>query len=312
MNITYIIVPNLALFDGAAAGAAVGAGEGAAQATGGAESTPTGKAAEPKVVYGKQTGTPDAPQDGKSKADGTPESDADRRARYRSAISGEFRDLYTEDTQQMINKRFKETKELEAKVAKQQEIIDRLAQRYEVDASNPEEIGKRLDEDYALWEEPADAAGMSVQAYLNKLRLERENEALMRAENARRGEEAAKATLAKWAEEEQALKAKVPGFNLRAEAQNPSFVAMLRAGTPMEHAYKVIHMDEIMSGAVQQTQAVTEQRVTANIRAKGSRPAEAGLGGQSGTIVKDDVSKLTKADRAEIARRAMRGEIITF
>lgn len=311
MNITYVIVPNLALFDGAAVGAAAGAGDGAAQ-TGGAENTPTAKAAEPKVIYGKQTGTPDAVQDAKGAESKTPETDEDRRARYKQAITGEFRDLYTEDTQRIIDKRFKETKELEAKTAKLQGIVDRLAQRYEVDANNPDEICKRLDEDYAIWEGPAESAGMSVQAYLNTLRIQRENDALTKAENARRGEEAAKATLEKWASEEQALQAKVPGFNLREEAKNPQFVAMLRAGTPMEHAYKVIHLDEIMNGAVQQTQTITEQRVTANIRAKGSRPAEAGLGGQSGAVVKDDVNRLTKADRAEIARRALRGEVIRF
>ena len=56
----------------------------------------------------------------------------------------------------------------------------------------------------------------------------------------------------------------------------------------------------------------TEKQVVDGIRAKGARPAEVGMTSSSGFIIKDDASKLTRQDRAEIARRATMGEKIRF
>ena len=49
-----------------------------------------------------------------------------------------------------------------------------------------------------------------------------------------------------------------------------------------------------------------------NIKAKGNRPQESAAKGTQGVIIKSDPSKLTAEDRAEIARRVMMGEEITF
>jgi hypothetical protein len=71
---------------------------------------------------------------------------------------------------------------------------------------------------------------------------------------------------------------------------------------------EVIHMDEIMSGVAKKV----ESTVAETIRANGHRPAENGTSSQSGVVYKNDVSALTREDRAEIARRAARGEKIGF
>ena len=63
---------------------------------------------------------------------------------------------------------------------------------------------------------------------------------------------------------------------------------------------------ERMEGAVKELDTVD------GIRAKGARPQENGTTSQGAFIVKDDVSKLSKRDRAEIIRRAARGEHIEF
>lgn len=95
-----------------------------------------------------------------------------------------------------------------------------------------------------------------------------------------------------------------PGFDLGREAQNRTFRSLLRSGVPVRQAFEVLHMDELRSAA--------ERAVTANIKAKGARPQENGAGASSGFTVKDDVSRLTPRDRAELAKRAARGEVITF
>ena len=80
----------------------------------------------------------------------------------------------------------------------------------------------------------------------------------------------------------------------------------------MQHAYEVCHLDDIKAGVAATQAQATEKQIVSSIRAKGARPQENGTAAQSAFVVKDDVSRLTKAERAEIARRAARGEIIEF
>ena len=142
--------------------------------------------------------------------------------------------------------------------------------------------------------------------------MRRENEAFRRAAEEQEGQKQVQAQVQQWMQDAEVLQQKFPQFDLSVEMENPTFMSMLKAGTPVEHAYKVMHFDEIMSGAMQQASIRTEKNVTDNIRARGNRPVENGTARQSAFTIKDDVSKLTKKDRAEIARRAARGDIITF
>ena len=80
----------------------------------------------------------------------------------------------------------------------------------------------------------------------------------------------------------------------------------------MEHAYKVIHMDSIMQGNAQVVAQQTSKATADNIRARGNRPKENAGSATPGVTYKSDVSKLTRKDRAEIARRVARGENISF
>ena len=87
---------------------------------------------------------------------------------------------------------------------------------------------------------------------------------------------------------------------------------MLRVGVPMEVAYHAKHHSEIVTSAVNTAREQTEKNVVNNIRARGARPQENGTQSQSSFTVRDDVHNLSRAERAEIARRAARGEVIKF
>jgi hypothetical protein len=63
---------------------------------------------------------------------------------------------------------------------------------------------------------------------------------------------------------------------------------------------------------MQFTAKKVEQNLTNKIIANGARPSENGNSSQGASVTKSDVSALTKADRAEIARRVARGEKISF
>ncbi len=321
----------LDLFDGGAAGGE-GAGTAGGSETGENKAGPAaagrGKTGE-KVLYGKQT----AESGGEVKPEGTGEetlSDAgrakdkpgevittsdtleERRKRYRELVNGEFKDLYTEDTQRIIDRRFKETKGLEERLGKSQPIIDMLMDRYGIADGDTAKLQKALDEDNALWEKAADEAGMSVEQYKKVQKLQRDNKALLAEREKRRTREAVDRQTRQWVQEAQELQGLYPHFDLGTEMQSRQFMSMLRSGVPVRTAYEVLHMEEIKQAVEQSAARAAEKQVVDGIRAKGLRPAENGTAAQSGFTVKDDVSKLSRKDRAEIARRVARGEKIVF
>jgi hypothetical protein len=113
-------------------------------------------------------------------------------------------------------------------------------------------------------------------------------------------------------QESDATKAVYPSFDLQTEMQNPRFTELLRNNVDVRTAYEVLHKDEIIPAAMQFTAKAVEQKLTNKIIANGARPVENGNSSQGATVVKSDVSQLSKADRAEIIRRVQRGEKIKF
>lgn len=323
----------LDLFDGGAVGGegAAVAGQAGADITGetrAASSAAAGRGTgEKEVLYGKQPGK--APSKGKKEPPaagetaskgGTPETDAapDGKEAKRKAFldmvsgKGEYKAQFDERVQQIINKRFGEVKGLEARLEAQKPIVELLCTRYGVTDADPQKLLAALEEDNSFFAQAAEEAGMSVEQYKRFKRMERENAALREAE--RRSKEAAfvRNRLQDWFRQGEEMKGDYPGFDLARETDDPQFLSMLRAGVPVRHAYEVIHMDEIKAGVARMQAKATEKQVVDGIRAKGARPAENGMASQSAFTIKDDPSKLTRRDRAEIVRRVARGETIRF
>lgn len=331
----------LDLFDGGAAAGGDGAGAAAPAsqngdgAKGGSQAAPgstrRGKSGEfQNVLFGKQSAPAAAGEGGgqegqqqssvagsdKDKQPGvTTTSDtleARRKAFQDLVNSEEYKDIYTEETQRIINRRFRETQNLEQQVARNQPIIDMLMQRYKISDGDIGKLTAAIENDDAYWSEAAEEAGMSVEQYKQFQKLQRENAALMRDQQQRRSQQAAQQQLQKWYGEAEQVKGVYPSFDLNAEVKNQQFLSMLKSGVPMQHAYEVVHLDDIKAGVAKMQAKATERQVVDGIRAKGARPQENGTTSQSAFTVKDDVSKLTKSERAEIARRVARGEIIKF
>ena len=324
---------SLRLFDGEGGAAAPAAGEGAADDgnKGGFQASPAptrrGKSGGfQNVLFGKQGDEPTAAGDepgpegkaqpsaaGKGKEGDvvtTSNTLEDRRKAFQELVNGEYKDIYTEETQRIIDRRFREARNLEERAAKQQPVIDMLMQRYKIADGDLGKLAAAVENDNAYWSEAAEEAGMSVEQYKQFQKLQRENDALLRAQRMRQNQQAAQQQLQKWYSEGEQVKAVYPDFDLGAESKNPQFISMLKAGVPVQHAYEVIHMDEIKAGVAQSTARQTEKQVVDGIRAKGNRPAENGTSSQSAFTVKDDPHKWTKQDRAEVARRVARGETI--
>lgn len=328
----------LSLFDGGA-GAGDGAGaaapaQGDGSTQGGSQAVPAttrrGKSGESqRILYGKQTdpavagdnagaseGIP--PVAGEGTVDGQPGTTTTsdtleaRKKAYRDMVEGEFKDLYTQDTQRIIDRRFREMRNLEEQISRTQPVIAMLMQRYGIADGDPSKLMAAVENDDAYWSQAAEEAGMSVEQYKKFQKLQRENAALVEAQRQSQTQQQVQAQLQKWYGEAEEVRKLYPSFDLTAEVKNPQFISMLRAGVPVKHAFEVIHMEDIKAGVAQMTAKATEKQVVDGIRAKGARPAENGTAAQSGFTIKDDVTKLTKQDRAKIAALAARGETITF
>lgn len=329
MKFSDILHVNLCLFDGGASGAAAaGAGEGAGSGTQGEtqQTSPAatrrgssgeysnvkfGKQDQPAAAGGQQANPPDAGEESKKQGvETTSDTLEDKRKAFRALVDGEYKDQYTEDTQRIIDRRFRETKNLETQLSQQKPILDMLMQRYKIADGDLGKLTQAIENDNAYWSQAAEEAGMSVEQYKQFQKLQRENAQLLQAQRRSQNQQAAEKQLQKWYQEAEAMKADYPDFDLGRESQDPQFLSMLRSGVPVKLAYEVMHMDEIKSTVAQTTAQQTEKQVVEGIRAKGARPAENGTSSQSGFVVKDDPAKWTKKDRAEIVRRVQRGEQI--
>lgn len=319
---------------GAAGGGAAGAGS-AANSAGNSGAGNSGAAAgarreakangEPQILYGKQpqelNSAGEQQADGKnaedagSGADAKNEADAkraaDKKAAWRQLIEGEYKEEFGQAVKQAIERRFKQVKPMEERLEQLDPLVEMLATRYGVEDKEPGKIMQALEADDVYWEEAADEAGMTVEQYRHMQRLERENARFQAQMQQQAAEKKAREQVAQWQQEASELQRIYPQFDLRHECDNPQFVKML-AHVPMKTAYEALHMQEIMQGAVTQTARAVEKGVTENIRAKGQRPAEAGLATAAGVEIKSDPSKLTRKDLRRIRELAARGEKIRF
>jgi hypothetical protein len=307
---------NLQLFaEGGDGGSGTGA-DGANGVTAGVPSLPTKGAKNPlaDVKYGIQEDAQTANVQSKSEDNGTVATE-DRNARFETLIKGEFKDLYDARVQDTIQKRFKETKETKETVAKYNEltpVLEMLAKKHGVDASDIKALTKAIEEDDSYYEEEAMEKGISVEQLKAVKKMERENAELKKQVEDRNNRERAERDVAEWMKQAEDAKRSFPNLDLGEELKNPQFINLLQSGVGVETAYFAMHHRELVPQAMQYTAKAVEQKLTNKVIANGARPTENGIKSQSSVIVKSDVSQLSKADRAEIIRRVARGEKIKF
>ena len=311
-TIFFPMILDLQLFAEGASGGDGGTGaEGATGATAtAAVSQSKGVKSNPlaNVVYGKQTSAEGATPSPEVVENPT----EDRNAKFEALIKGEYKDLYDARMQDTVQKRLKSTKETVEKYEALAPTLEALAKKYGVDASDIKALNKAIEEDDSYYEEEALEKGITVEQLKEIRKMERENADLKRQMEEQNRKDNANKIYSQWMEQAEKAKQVYPSFDLRAEMQNPQFVNLLRSNIDVRTAYEVIHKDDIIAGAMQFTAKKVEQNLTNKIIANGARPAENGNSSQGATVVKSDVSQLSKADRQEIIRRVQRGEKISF
>ena len=147
-------------------------------------------------------------------------------------------------------------------------------------------------------------------------------------------EEAENAVPGALAEEAAALGEVYPGFDLETELKHPVLGPLLRgeAAPSLRQLYEAVHWEEIgaarseeavkaavaeavasaVEAAVSSAVADSEARLLGHIRARGQRPAENGTSAVAGARLYPAVERLTRRERAMLAKRAENGEHIRF
>lgn len=236
----------------------------------------------------------------------------DRNAEFEKLIKGEYKDLYDARMQDTIQKRLKGTKETVDKYNALQPVLEILGKKHGVDAADIAALTKAIEEDDSYFEQEALEKGMTVQQLKEIRKMERENAHLKAQMQEAQRKENGQKLYAAWMQQAEEAKKIYPSFDIRTEMKDPRFVDLLRSNIDVGTAYKVLHLDELVGGAMQYTAQTVESKIAKKIASNGARPAENGMSSQSAAVVKSDVSQLSKADRAEIIRRVQRGEKIRF
>ena len=205
-------------------------------------------------------------------------------------------------------------------------LMDALGEAYGIDVQSADNLaalteavknGKVKNDEY--YETLAAERGISVKTARELDRMEgelqRANAEKQRAEQIRQAAEhqqRAAAVRAQWEAEAARLKVKYPAFELDEVLNNPSVADMIRRGIGLEAAYRAAYFDQLMEASTARTAQQVEQGVTARIQQRAQRPAENGAHPGGAAEMKVDVAHMTAKQRAELAKRARRGERIVL
>lgn len=236
----------------------------------------------------------------------------DRRKAFDALINGEYKNEFAERTQQIINRRFRETKQMETQLSDQAEVMQLLAGKYGVDSKDIKGLLSAINQDDAFFEDEAAKAGLSVKQYKEMRRLQDKANALQQQLQEAKQQKQAQETYAQWMREADQVKQVYPDFNFQQELQNEQFGRLLRVGIPVMTAYQAIHNDELMQRGMMAASNSAAAAAAKTIQAQRGRPAENGANAGGAVNFKPDVHKLTAKERRELAQRAMRGETISL
>lgn len=205
-------------------------------------------------------------------------------------------------------------------------LMDALGEAYGIDVQSADNLaalteavknGKVKNDEY--YETLAAERGISVKTAREMDRMESElqraNAEKQRAEQVRQAAEhqqRAAAVRAQWEAEAARLKVKYPAFELDKVLNNPSVADMIRRGIGLEAAYRAAYFDQLMEASTARTAQQVEQGVAARIQQRAQRPAENGAHPGGAAEMKVDVAHMTAKQRAELAKRARRGERIVL
>lgn len=212
---------------------------------------------------------------------------------------------YNKQMQQIVTDRLKKSKAAEAQMSKLAPALEVLGRYYGVDAGDLDAIAQAVNDDNRMYESKADELGVSLDVAKHMDQLERSDrqhkEAAAQAEEQRN----IALHLEGLQQEAEELKKTFPGFDLRAELNNPTFRRMTAPGSGLSvaDAYYAVHRKEIQAAQNQVVAQRVAEKMSNSIQSNAKRPTEAGASPQAPTVSSFDPSKMNKQQREDLRRR---------
>lgn len=305
-----------------------GSGAGETSQSAGADSSPSrGALGRTENSALDEQGSTDTKAEGSGSENGEGEageeakkpSPAERRKAFGQMMSGEYKDLmdeYTDNVSRAVEQRITASPEMRG-------LLEAIAEKYGTDATDltalTDAIRNGVVKDDAYFEKIAMEKGISVRTAREIDKLETQNKRLTAQQEAaaqmqKAAQEQARIAQiqAQWDAEAEALKAKYPEFDREEVLANPEVGKMMRAGCSMEAAYRAAYFDRLMARQTAATAQQTEQGVLNRVQQRASRPSENGTRPGGAVQTHMDVEHMSRKDREALERRVLRGEIITF
>ena len=101
-----------------------------------------------------------------------------------------------------------------------------------------------------------------------------------------------------------------PEFRLQKEMENPRFFRLVQAGVEPREAYEMVHRRELTAKAMHFAAQVAARQAVRVVESGGRRIPE--NAGRSASVSRPDPGKLTSRELADIRKRVMDGEKISF
>lgn len=259
---------------------------------------------------GSDNGQVAADQTGSDTTQVAAEEKEDLDAEFEALIKGKYKAQYDARFQQGINARHKDYMQNKQQLESLNPMLDMLKEKYGV--SDVKDLQKAIMDDDSYYEEEAMERGLTVEQLKYMKQMERENKAYKAREQESIKEQMQREKIEGWLRQEAQFKQKAPDFSLREELANPEFERLLAAGVNVETAFNVIHQDEIMSGAMNYTAKKAVEKTVNDIKARGMRPSENGLGTTATEPKRKTVGEMTGEEILEMANKAKKGEKISF
>ena len=214
-------------------------------------------------------------------------------------VQTKFKDQIGQRIKSAIDDRFKNQKDANATLDKLQPALNALAKQRGIEEGDIEALVTDIMNDDSLFEEEAERAGMSVEAYKTQQELIAENARYKEREAQEQEDIFFRQHFANLAEQAEALKQMYPGFDLQKELQNEVFrrLTMPNSGVSVKDAYYAVHHDELEPQAMAYGIQKAQQQISQTIQANQARPVEGALKTQQPANVAIDPRSMTREQR---------------
>lgn len=290
----------------------------AGEALAGRDTAPDREGAEKDAVGRALATTEDGAEgdgsEAEEKAQMTPE---EHKKAFHALLQGEYR----AETEELMQQAVERAAQLLENSPQMRGLLDALHEAYGVEDMEAltEAVKNGRVKDEAYFEKLAMEKGVSVATARQMDKLESENKRLTAAEKfAEDQRKAAQRQVeidrihAEWDREAQQLKAQYPEFDLEQTLANPEIANLMRLGVSMSNAYRAVYFDQIMAQNESRTAKQVEDGVTERIRQRSARPGENGTRPGGAAQTHTDVNALTRKEREQLERAALRGQVVTF